>query len=140
MLAKVKVLEADDFEAWEQGVAAPPTGGLMPAAQAAEAPQKTPAELGQALYAAKGCNACHSVDGSQIVGPSFKGIFGTEVELMDGKKVKVDENYIRESMMEPNAKIVKGFTPMMPTFKGQLSAEDVNNVIAFIKSLKGGGQ
>ena len=70
------------------------------------------------------------------VGPTIKGIFGHEVELQDGQKVMADENYLRESLMEPNAKIVKGFAPAMPTFKGQLSEEETSQVIAFIKSLK----
>ena len=128
MLGKVRVMEPDAFEEWQ----------VMPIAAAATTAVATqnPAEAGKAIYAAKGCNACHSVDGKAVVGPSFKGIFGHEVELQDGKKATVDESYIRESLMEPQAKIVKGFQPMMPTFKGQLTDDEVNAVIGFIKSLK----
>jgi cytochrome c oxidase subunit 2 len=65
-----------------------------------------------------------------------KGLFGSEVELMGGTKVKVDENYIRESIMDPMKKIVKGFAPQMPTFRGMLTDEDVNDLIAYFKTLK----
>jgi cytochrome c oxidase subunit 2 len=95
-----------------------------------------PAELGEKIYKEKGCNACHSVDGSTLVGPSFKGVFGHTVELADGSKVEADENYIRESILEPQAQIVKGFQPVMPSFKGILSDDEVTAVIAYIKTLK----
>jgi cytochrome c oxidase subunit 2 len=70
------------------------------------------------------------------VGPTFKGLFGTEQELIGGTKVVADENYIRESIMDPMKKIVKGYVPQMPTYRGQLSDEEVNQLIAYIKSLK----
>ncbi|MGH7890724.1 MAG: c-type cytochrome, partial [Thermodesulfobacteriota bacterium] len=95
-----------------------------------------PAELGEKIYKEKGCNACHSLDGSKIVGPSFKGIFGHTVELQDGSTVDVDENYIRQSILEPQAQVVKGFAPVMPSFKGILSDEDVTALVAYIKTLK----
>jgi cytochrome c oxidase subunit 2 len=63
-------------------------------------------------------------------------VFGHEVELVNGKKVMADENYIRESIENPNAKIVKGFNPVMPTFKGQITEAEMNALIAYIKSLK----
>lgn len=123
MLAKVRVLEPEDFEAWQVDA--------LPLAVA-----KDLAQWGQEIFAGKGCPACHSVDGTPGVGPSQKGVFGGEEELADGTKMIVDENYIRESLMEPNKKVVKGFQPIMPTFQGQLSEEEINALIAFIKSLK----
>jgi cytochrome c oxidase subunit 2 len=97
---------------------------------------KDPVEVGRSLYEKKGCNACHTVDGSARVGPSWKGIFGTTADMNDGSKVKVDENYIRESIMYPQAKSRPGYPPSMPSFEGQLKERDLNALIAYIKSLK----
>lgn len=143
MLGKVHVLEKEDFRDWEDGIGkyAKPTNtaGLVSAANAA-----TPAaanggtslvDLGKELYTSKTCSACHSTDGSARVGPSFKGLMGRAVEFTDGGKATVDENYLRESIMDPNRHVVKGFAPSMPTFKGQLTDEEVNALIAYIKSL-----
>ena len=94
-----------------------------------------PVELGKTkVYPL--CQGCHSTDGSARVGPSFKGIFGKEETMSDGSKVKVDENYIRESLMDPAAKIVNGYNPVMPTFKGQLRDSQIDGIIEYIKSLK----
>ena len=96
---------------------------------------KPPAELGEMLYAQQGCSTCHTVDGSPLVGPSFKGIFGHEVALADGSTVTADENYIRESILEPSTKIVKGFTPAMPTYKGKLDDQELTGLVEYIKTL-----
>jgi len=81
--------------------------------------------------------ACHSVDGSTKVGPSWKGIFGQTAHEIEGGQVAVDENYVRESILNPNAKIVKGFPKgVMPTFQGQLSEDQLNALVEYIKSLK----
>jgi cytochrome c oxidase subunit II len=97
----------------------------------------TPVEGGKLLYQRRGCVQCHSIDGSAKTGggPSFKGTFGTEQQLADGKSVKVDENYLRESILEPLAKVRAGFKPIMPTYQGQLKNEEIDALIAFIKSL-----
>jgi cytochrome c oxidase subunit 2 len=95
-----------------------------------------PTALGKMVYEKKGCNACHTTDGSTRVGPSFKGTFGTEITLADGGKATVDENYIRESLMSPQAKGRPGFPPSMPSFQGQLKEQEIVGVIEFIKSLK----
>ena len=104
--------------------------------KAASSQNMEPDKLGAMLYEKKGCNACHTTDGSARVGPSFKGSFGTEAALADGSKVKVDENYIRESLMSPQAKARPGFPPSMPSFEGQLKEKEIEGIIAFIKSLK----
>lgn len=93
------------------------------------------AELGELTYNQSGCATCHSLDGSALVGPSFKGLFGKEEVLLSGT-VKVDENYIRESIIEPQAKIVKGYPAAMPTYKGQLSDRRLSGLIEFIKGVK----
>ncbi len=95
-----------------------------------------PAEAGKQLYTRRNCWQCHSTDGTAGTGPSFKGIFGHKTALEGGSLVMVDENYIRESILEPEAKVVQGYKPVMPTYKGILSDEEITDLIQFIKSLK----
>jgi cytochrome c oxidase subunit 2 len=95
-----------------------------------------PEQLGKLLYEKKGCNACHTVDGTQRVGPTFLHDFGTMVPLSDGTQVKMDENYIRESVLYPQAKARPGYPPSMPSFEGQLKENEILGIIAYIKSLK----
>ncbi len=134
MLAKVIVLEPKEFDTWMvtgkvSGVAKSSPGGVEP-------PAKPLAEVGRDLYSAKGCFACHAVDGTKKIGPALNGIFGHEVEFADGSKTVVDENYIRRSILEPQAQLVKGYPPSMPTFKGLLSEEEIAAMVAFIKAQK----
>ena len=95
-----------------------------------------PEALGAMLYTKKGCSSCHSIDGSTRVGPSWKDDYDTMVPLQGGGTVKMDEDYIRESIMKPQAKIHAGFPPTMPSFEGQLKEREVQALIAYIKSLK----
>ena len=99
-------------------------------------PKKTPADWGKITYERVGCNSCHTVDGTKSKGPSWKGIYGSMVELNNGTSVLADEAYIRESMMNPQAKVVKGFDPIMPTFQGLLKPNQANGLVAYIESLK----
>jgi cytochrome c oxidase subunit II len=141
MLAKVIVLEPAEWEAWKKGK---PVGGSVGTVGASgtgttEEPKLAAEglpEQGRKLTEAKGCIACHSDTGEAKIGPSFKGVFGHDVELADGSKVKADENYLRESILKPQAKVVKGFNPVMPTFQGLLTEAEMNAIIAYIKSLK----
>jgi cytochrome c oxidase subunit 2 len=71
-----------------------------------------------------------------LVGPTFKGLWGRKENLEGGGSATVDENYIRESLLQPNAKVVAGYQPLMPSFAGQLSDDDINAIIEFIKSVK----
>ncbi|MCH2594440.1 MAG: cytochrome c [Pirellulales bacterium] len=96
----------------------------------------TPVEAGEILYTRRGCVQCHSVDGSAKVGPTFGNVFGTQQALTDGSMTEVDENYIRESILEPQAKVRVGYKPVMPTYQGQLKEEEILALIAYIKSLK----
>jgi cytochrome c oxidase subunit 2 len=97
--------------------------------------QLPPAELGAKVFE-KNCTSCHTTDGTIKVGPSFKGDFGTTVKMSDGTSVKMDENYIRESVLIPTAKTRAGFPAgTMPSFEGQLKEKEIEGVIAFIKSL-----
>lgn len=122
MKAKVKVVSNEDFEKWLSSEGA---GGTL-----------SLADRGKEIYQTKMCIGCHSLDGSPSAGPTWKGLWG-KPEVTDKGQVKVDEAYLRESILEPNAKIVKGFTGgVMPTFAGQLSEDDIRAVIEFIKTLK----
>lgn len=93
-------------------------------------------EVGQSVYQKSGCMGCHSIDGTAVVGPTFKGLFGRQENITGGTTVAVDENYLRESILEPQAKVVAGFQPVMPTFKGVLSDRQVDGLIEYIKTIK----
>lgn len=95
-----------------------------------------PTERGKSLVEKYGCLGCHSVDGTPKVGPTFKGLSARRVLLEDGRTVAADEEYIRESVYDPGAKIVKGFPGIMPTFKGRLTDDEVAAIIAYVKTLK----
>ncbi len=123
MLAKVVVHPPGQFEQW--------------LAEAADFLQSMPpAEAGEMLYRQRGCGQCHSTDGTARVGPSLKGIYGHVVTFTDGTSVEVDDNYIRQSILEPQAKIVSGYPSNMPTYKGLLNDDEITALIEFIKSLK----
>ncbi|RMD92296.1 MAG: cytochrome c oxidase subunit II [Calditrichaeota bacterium] len=123
MLGKVRVLPEREYEAWLQANASAGKGMTLE-------------EFGKKLYKTKGCITCHSIDGSANTGPTFKNVFGHEVKLNNGQTVKVDENYIRESILTPLAKVVAGYQPVMPPFQGILKPREVDALIAYIKSLK----
>lgn len=95
---------------------------------------KVPVEMGQELYNKKGCKTCHTLDGSANTGPTWKGLFGRHETFTDGGGVTVDENYIRESVLDPGKHVVQGFQNVMP--KTTLSDPQIDCLIAFIKTLK----
>ena len=92
------------------------------------------ASQGEKLFQKYACATCHTNDATGR-GPALLGLFGKTVTLSDNKTVVADENYIRESILNPQAKIVQGFGPIMPTFQGQVSEEDLLKLLAYIKSL-----
>lgn len=94
-----------------------------------------PAEGGAILYKNLGCNTCHSLDGSRLVGPTLRGLVGAQRTLKTGEVVTADENYIRNSLLDPQGQIVAGFEPVMPTFQGRVKEQEITALIAFIKSL-----
>jgi len=124
MLTKVIVLPEEEFKKWyEEGGK---RGRMIPPS-------------GPKLFEAKGCQACHSIDGSQLAGPTLKGLFGKTVTVItEGKERQVvaDEDYLRKSLFEPNADIVKGFPTLMPSQKGFLTDEETKEIIQYIKGLK----
>jgi cytochrome c oxidase subunit 2 len=123
MRADLIVMEPDAYAAWREQKEAPAGLSL--------------AERGKALVAKSGCLGCHAIEGKEKIGPNFEKVFGRKVLLADGTSVTADEEYLRESILDPNAKIVKGYPAIMPTFKGTLTPEDVGAIIAYLKSLSG---
>jgi cytochrome c oxidase subunit II len=129
MVAKVVVHPAGDFEKW-----------LSEASNIlAKLP---PAQAGEQLYKTRGCPQCHSVDGKTGIGPSLYAVFGAAQALRGGARAVADENYIRESIVDPPAKVVAGFDPVMPSYKGRLKDAEITAVIEYLKTLRpaaGGG-
>jgi cytochrome c oxidase subunit 2 len=95
-----------------------------------------PAEAGARLYATRGCAQCHSVDGRSGTGPTFQGLFGHPVPLREGGSVIADENYLRESIVAPEAKVAAGYQPVMPTYKGRLKDGEITAIIEYLKTLE----
>lgn len=118
MVGKVIVMTPDRYNEWLT------TGGEMGSF----------AETGQKLFQSLGCTNCHRFD-TQGRGPNLVGVFGKPVLLSDGTSVIADDAYIRESILDPGAKIVAGFRPIMPSFQGVLNEDQLLSVIAYIKSL-----
>jgi cytochrome c oxidase subunit 2 len=124
MYAPVVVVEPDQFEAWLQGQeVTPPSGG------------QSLVEQGQKMASEQGCLSCHSTDGSQSVGPTWQGLFGSKVTLEDGSTVTADETYLRDSILNPESQVVAGYPKIMPNSYSFLTDEDVNAIVEYIKSL-----
>src|SRR6201988_5014322 len=122
MTGSIIVMEPREFDNWLSGS----TGST------------TPAAAGQQLYQTLGCASCHGANGEGGRGPTLAGLFGRPTPLEGGQTVTADEAYIREWILNPGAKIVAGFQPIMPTFQGQVTEDQLVQLIAFIKSLPGG--
>ena len=119
MVGWVTVMSEPDYENWLTG------GGS----------EGTMVQQGERLFQQLGCSTCHLLD-QQGRCPIMRGVYGSHVLLRDGKTVVADDAYIRESILNPNAKIVSGFKPdVMPTFQGQISEEGLLQLIVYIKSL-----
>lgn len=123
MLASVVVHERDDFDRW------------LAAAGDILGSSATPVEAGERLFRRNGCGACHSTDGTPRIGPTLKGIIGETHQFTDGSSVRVDENYIRQSILEPGAKVRQGYKNQMPTYKGRISDAEITALIQYLKSL-----
>lgn len=122
MLATARVLSQTDFDSWV-------------ASQTGESDD--PVVRGQKYAEQYGCFACHTTDGSKLVGPSWKGVYGHEVTLDNGTSVTADETYLLQSIRQPGAQIVQGYTNIMPAnIADQMTDRQIQDIIAFIKSLK----
>ena len=96
----------------------------------------TPEYKGQDLFMRMACNACHSLDGTLKFGPTMKNQYGKEILHTNGTVMIIDDDYIRQSLLDPLKHIAEGYTPIMPSYKPVLSDEDILHLIAYIKSLK----
>src|SRR6267378_970504 len=115
----VVVMEPTEFENWLSG----------------NANQMSPAAAGQQMFESLGCASCHGANAEGGRGPALLGLYGSKVVLNNGQTVRADEGYIRESILNPQAKIVTGFGPIMPSFQGQVNEEQLLQLVAFVKSL-----
>ena len=93
------------------------------------------ADEGKQISESNGCTSCHTVDGGKGAGPTWKGIYGAEIELDNGATVEVDGSYIKEAIFDPSKVVRKGFGASMPEYKGKLSEKDVKAINEYIKSL-----
>ncbi|HEY0511961.1 MAG TPA: cytochrome c oxidase subunit II [Thermoanaerobaculia bacterium] len=120
MIGSIIVMEQRDYESWMAGG----TGG------------KSMVASGSDLFTSLACVTCHrATPGVTQRGPSLEGVYGSQVKLADGRTVVADDNYVRESILNPTAKVVAGFDPVMPTFAGQVSEEQLTQLIAYVRSL-----
>jgi len=118
MMGSVTAMDPGDYERWLAGL------------------ERGPSVIatGEELFRVKACSTCHRPD-SAVQAPILTGIFGKEIELESGRTVTADADYLRESILNPIAKIVKGYQPLMPTYQGQLTEEEILQLISYIKSL-----
>jgi cytochrome c oxidase subunit II len=118
MIGTVFVLEPARYQEWLSGAAV----------------QETPAQAGARLFQSFACHTCHA-EGPTARGPALAGVFERTVTLTDGRRLIAGHDYLRESVLDPQAKIVLGYEPIMPSYRGQLSEDDILSLIAYIRSL-----
>jgi cytochrome c oxidase subunit 2 len=124
MNSPVVVMTQEDFNSW--------------VSKEVSSSMADPVARGEKWAVNNGCMGCHSLDGKDGVGPTWKGLFGSEVEWVDGKKYKVDENYLKSAILRPQLQMRKGYNPnLMPqTYGSLLTSEQIDDLIAYIISLK----
>jgi cytochrome c oxidase subunit 2 len=118
MIGEVVVMSAPDYQAWLSG------GNV----------EGSLADAGHGVFDQLGCSTCHRMD-TQGIGPNLTGVFGSQVRLSNGQTITADENYVRNSILNPGSQVVAGFQPVMPTFEGMISEEQLLSLIAYIRSL-----
>jgi len=128
MAAVIRVMPEADFIEWKATAA-----NIF-------AEDATPSEIGGLLYRAKGCNACHSVDGTAGTGPTWLGLYGSQVPIVGEGDVEADVNYLRESILYPAAKIHEGYPNQMQSYQGLLTDKELFALIQYMKSLSDEGQ
>lgn len=120
MIGSVYVMEPRDYESWLAGG----SGGKSMVASGAD------------LFTSLACVSCHRASpGINQRGPNLEGVYNSQVKLADGRTVTADDNYVRESILNPFAKMVAGYDPVMPTFQGQVTEEQLTQLIAYVRSL-----
>jgi len=138
MRAEVVALEPGEFEAWRARRKALPTPGPgeVPEVASGVDTSEPLAQQGRIVATRMGCFQCHTVDGTPHIGPTWLGLYLREEPLASGGHIRADVAYLTESMMDPQAKLVAGFEPVMPSFQGRLSAADVASLVEYIQSLR----
>jgi cytochrome c oxidase subunit II len=127
MLARLIVMPQDEYAEWVEH------GGR----EGGEGEEREPlAVRGGRIVESAGCLSCHAVDGKEKIGPNFGGLYGSKVPIEGGESVTADEEFLRESIVDPGAKVVKGYPNVMPTFKASIPPEDVKAVVEYLKTLK----
>lgn len=128
MITRIIVKSKEDFKEWVENGA-----GLDW--------KNTPLDqIGALLYKNYGCQQCHSIDGTPNTGPTMQGLWGKDESCTDGSTVKVDENYVKESILYPGKKVVQGYAPKMPSFKGKMKDREIDALIEFMKDPEGAMQ
>lgn len=118
MIGSVVVMPEAEYQAWLSG-----------------GPVASPVQEGEKLFTTLACHTCHMGEGAQRRGPDLEGVFGSQVRLRSGQTVLADENYLRESILNPQAKLVAGYDPIMPSFQGQVDEQQLIYLLTYIKSL-----
>jgi cytochrome c oxidase subunit II len=135
MRGQLVVLSDDDYGRWlasseAQAVATHEGEGARPPSDS------NLKSVGQAVAVHRACFACHTIDGQRHVGPTWRGLYGSQVKLADGRVVTANEGYLTKSMMEPRADVVLGFNPVMPSYHALLTEPETAALVEFIKSLR----
>jgi cytochrome c oxidase subunit 2 len=129
MITRVKIESQAEYNTFLESILRPPT-------DPATGREATPEVWGGILYRSQQCNTCHSTDGSAMTGPTWRGLFGRQRQFTDGTSTTADANYIRQSVLQPNSRVVQGFSPVMPSFAGTLRDNQIDAIIAYIRTLR----
>jgi cytochrome c oxidase subunit 2 len=124
MLSKIKVVSVDEFKLWYEKI---------------DLASQAEIKDGKTLIQAKGCIECHSIDGSESLGPTLKGIYNRKTKVLTNgveRKIISNEEYIKNSILNPKADVVKNFNPIMPSQKDRLTEKEVEEIIKYLKELK----
>jgi cytochrome c oxidase subunit 2 len=138
MYTKVRAVPQQTFDTWYADMAKNSDSLAYDETETDQRTVERKSFAGERLIVIKGCKACHSSDGSKMIGPTFKGLYNREQRvLVDGveKSVKVDEQYLRRSIIQPNVEVVKGYSALMPSQEGMITEEELVSIIQYLKQL-----
>jgi cytochrome c oxidase subunit 2 len=148
MRGTVVVMEVDAYQRWLrdqpepilENTAPPPDSDVLTdtVISAAQEPGSMAAQ-GEQIFRQQECHSCHASDGSGV-GPSLVGLYGSRIQFQTGEVITADENYIRTSILEPQERVLPGYPPVMPTYAGQLSEDELMQLLAYLKALSSGSQ
>ena len=127
MLAQLIVMPPHEYSEWVEHRGRDGTG---------EEEHEPVAVRGERIVKNAGCLNCHAIEGKEKIGPNFRGVYGSKVPLEGGQSVTADEEYLRESIVEPGARLVKGYPNVMPTYKTSMPPDDVRAAVEYLKTLK----